>query len=313
MAEGAPQAVDMRVEVGGLALKNPVIAASGTFGYGLEMASYMDLNRLGGLVTKGVSLEPRAGNPPPRICETAGGMLNAIGLANIGLDAFIADKLSALAELDTCVIVNLYAESAGDFGELAARLDGRPGVAALELNVSCPNVKAGGMAFGVDPGAVTGAVAAARGATGLPLWVKLTPNVTSPVEIARAAEATGADAVSLINTIMGMAIDPVSRKPRLANVVGGLSGPAIKPVGLRMVWQVAGAVGIPVVGMGGIVSGSDAAEYMIAGATAVEAGTASFLDPARVLDIAEGLERFCGEQGVARVSELTGSLETPDG
>ncbi len=307
---------DMRVSLGGLELKNPVIAASGTFGYGREYSPFFDPARLGGLVVKGISLKPREGNPPPRIAETAGGMLNAIGLANLGVEAFIAEKLPWLARQDTAVVVNLYAESVDEFGELAGRLAGLDGVAALELNVSCPNVKAGGMAFGCDPGPVGQVTQAAVEAAGdTPVWVKLTPNVADPVPVALAAAQAGARAVCLINTLLGMAIDARTRKPVLANVFGGLSGPAIKPVGLRMVWQVRGTLaaqhpGVDLVGMGGIASGVDAAEYMLAGATAVQVGTASFSRPDACLMIAQELGQFCAEESVARVSDLTGGLNT---
>lgn len=289
-------------------LANPVIAASGTFGYGLEYAGQLDLAQMGGLVTKGVSLKPRVGNPPPRICETAAGMLNAIGLANVGLEVFLRDKLPALIPYGVPVVVNLYGESVEEFVALASVLDQATGVAALELNVSCPNVKEGGMAFGCTPGPVGQITAAVRAATRLPLWVKLTPNVADPVPMARAAEAAGADAVCLINTLLGVAIDAKSRRPKLGNVLGGLSGPAIKPVGLRMVWQVAKAVSIPVVGMGGIVSGEDAAEYLLAGASAVQVGTANFLDPAACIKVAQGLREFCQEQGIPDVNQLVGNL-----
>ncbi|MBI5523824.1 MAG: dihydroorotate dehydrogenase [Desulfarculus sp.] len=290
-------------------LKNPVIAASGTFGYGLEYAGQLDLAGLGGLVTKGVSLKPRQGNPPPRICETAAGMLNAIGLANVGLEVFLRDKLPALKPHGVPVVVNLYGESVAEFVELARALDQAPGVAALELNVSCPNVSGGGMAFGCHPGPVGEITSAVRAATALPLWVKLTPNVGDIVPIALAAQAAGADALSLINTLLGMAIDARSRRPRLGNIVGGLSGPAIKPVGLRMVWQVARAVSIPVVGMGGILSGEDAAEYLLAGASAVQVGTANFVDPGSCLRVAQELAAFCQAQGIADVNELKGGLK----
>ena len=299
---------NMAVNIGGLRLRNPVLAASGSFGYGREYADRVDFSRMGGLVTKGVSLEPRPGNRPPRICETACGMLNAIGLANVGLEAFLNEKLPFLAELDAAVAVNLYGEAVDEFARLARALDGRAGVAALELNVSCPNVKEGGMAFGVDPEAVGRVTRAVREATSLPVWVKLTPNVTDPAPMARAAEAAGADAVCLINTLLGMAIDARSRRPRLANLAGGLSGPAIKPVGLRMAHQVSQAVDLPVLGMGGIISGEDAAEYLLAGASAVQVGTGNFLDPGACPRIADELEAFCREQGIAEVSELTGGL-----
>ena len=301
----------LQTQVGKVALQNPIIAASGTFGYGLEFAPYLDLNRIGGLVTKGISLKPRQGNPPQRIWETASGMLNAIGLANVGLESFIKDKLPALAQLDCALIVNLYGEAEAEFAELARVLDRQEGIAALELNVSCPNVKCGGMAFGMDPQAVASVTRAVKAETGLPVWVKLTPNVTSPVAIAQAAAEAGADAISLINTLLGMAIDASTRKPRLANVVGGLSGPAIKPVALRMVWQVAQALPeVPVVGMGGIASGEDAAEYLIAGASAVQVGTGNFMDPSASARIADELAKFCQENDVTEVRQRIGSLQT---
>ena len=302
----------LKTRVGGLSLQTPIIAASGTFGYGLEFEPYLDLNRIGGLVTKGISLEAREGNPPQRIYETASGMLNAIGLANVGLQSFIKDKLPALRKLECAVIVNLYGEAESEFAELARALDSQEGIAALELNVSCPNVKAGGMAFGIDPQAVAGVTRAVKAETKLPVWVKLTPNVTSPVPIAQAAAKAGADAICLINTLLGMAIDARVRRPRLANVMGGLSGPAIKPVGLRMVWQVAQALpDMPVVGMGGIVNGEDAAEYLIAGASAVQVGTGNFTDPSACARIADELAKFCSENGVSDIKELIGSLQTP--
>jgi dihydroorotate dehydrogenase (NAD+) catalytic subunit len=307
-------APNMSVTVGGLTLANPVLAASGTFGYGREYTPHLDLTALGGLVTKGVSLKPRAGNAPPRIRETACGMLNAIGLANVGLEVFLKEKLPFLAGLKAkglAVVVNLYAESVAEFAELAGSLAeaGAAGVSALEVNVSCPNVKGGGMAFGVDPVAVAEVTReVARAVAGaLPVWVKLTPNVTDPVPLARAALENGAQAVSLINTLLGMAIDARTRRPRLANGYGGLSGPAIKPVGLRMVHQVARAIGgAAIVGLGGIMSGEDAAEYMLAGARAVQVGTASFVDPGACARIAGELMDFCREQGVADVNELVG-------
>ncbi|MCA1905822.1 MAG: dihydroorotate dehydrogenase [Desulfarculus sp.] len=305
------KSVDMAVTVGAdrpVRLKNPVIAASGTFGYGLEYADQLDLGAIGGFVTKGVSLKPRDGNPPPRICETAAGMLNAIGLANVGLEVFLGEKLPKLRKLDTAVVVNLYGEAVEEFAELARRLSEAGGVAALELNVSCPNVKAGGMAFGCAPGPVGEITAAVRAVTDLPVWVKLTPNVTDPVGIARAAAAAGADALCLINTLLGMAIDARRKRPRLANLYGGLSGPAIKPVALRMVHQVSRAVAIPVVGLGGIVTGEDAAEFLLAGASAVQVGTANFLDPAACLRVAAELEDFCADQGVTAVADLVGGL-----
>ena len=289
-------------------LKNPVIAASGTFGFGREFEEYLDLNAIGGLVTKGISLEPRKGNPPPRTWETSCGMLNAIGLANPGLKRFLAEKLPYLARLDCLVVVNLYAESLEEFAGLAARLDMADGVDVLEVNVSCPNVKGGGLAFGVDAGMVGRVTEAVRQNSQKPIWVKLTPNVADPAPMAKAAENAGADGISLINTLLAMAINARTGKPRLANVMGGLSGPAIKPVGLRMTYQAAKAVKIPVIGMGGIVSGEDAAEYLLAGASAVQVGTASFMDPGSLARIASELEAFCREQGLDRVENLVGGL-----
>ncbi|MEW5913365.1 MAG: dihydroorotate dehydrogenase [Thermodesulfobacteriota bacterium] len=306
----------MKVKVGGLELANPVLAASGTFGYGREYSPYLAPGAIGGLVTKGVSLRPRQGNPPPRIVETACGMLNAIGLANVGVEEFIKDKLPWLAQQPAAVVVNLYGESEDEFAELAGRLGGQPGVDALELNVSCPNVKAGGMAFGCDAGAVGRVTAAAKAAAGAtPVWVKLTPNVAEPTPMALAAAQAGASAVCLINTLLALAIDARTRRPRLANVVGGLSGPAIKPVGLRMVWQAAAALRrahpqVDVVGIGGIMSGVDAAEYMIAGARAVQVGTASFTEPGAAGRVAAELAAFCAEQNLTEVNELVASLQT---
>ena len=303
---------DLSVTLGGgrpVRLKNPLLAASGTFGYGAEFEEYLDLNDLGGLVTKGISLEPRQGNAPPRTWETSCGMLNAIGLANLGLERFLADKLPYLARMDCVVAVNLYAESVEEFAELSARLDVAEGVDVLEVNVSCPNVKGGGLAFGVDPDMVGRVTEAVRKNSEKPVWVKLTPNVADPSPMAKAAENAGADGISLINTLLAMAINARTRKPRLANVMGGLSGPAIKPVGLRMTFQAARAVGIPVIGMGGIVSGEDAAEYLLAGASAVQVGTANFMDPSSMLRIVSELEEFCREQGLDRVESLVGGLK----
>jgi dihydroorotate dehydrogenase (NAD+) catalytic subunit len=302
-------AVDMTVRLGALELRNPVLTASGTFASGREYADLVDVSRLGALVTKGVSLEPWPGNPSPRIAETASGMLNSIGLQNPGLDAFIERDLTWLAEQDVPVIVNVHGHSAEDFARICERLDPISCVAGFELNVSCPNVDAGGMAFGTSCEGVSAVTRAARAVTGKPLIVKLTPNVTDVVRIAKAAEDAGADAVSLINTLLGMAIDAETFRPKLGRVVGGLSGPAIKPVALRMVWQVAGAVRIPVVGMGGIMTPTDALEFMLAGATAVAVGTATFVDPDAVGRVADGIESFCRRHGITRAADLTGALE----
>ena len=283
---------NLGVTLAGLKLKNPVMTASGTFGYAREFEALMDLNRLGAIVVKGLALKPVKGNPPPRIVETACGMLNAIGLENVGVDAFAADKMPFLRTLAPPVIANIYGTSVEEYAALAERLDGIDGVAAVEVNISCPNVKAGGVVFGVDPVAAERVVRAVRERTRKPVIVKLSPNVTDITVIARSAEAGGADALSLINTITGMAIDIETRRPRLANITGGLSGPAIKPVALRMVWQVARTARVPVIGIGGIMRGEDAVEFLLAGATAVQVGTANFVNPRAALDIVAGIEAY---------------------
>ena len=299
---------DLAVDIGGICLKNPVLTASGTFGYGVEFEELVDLNRLGGIIVKGLSLSPAAGNPPPRIVETASGMLNAIGLENIGIDAFIRDKLPRLSGYETPVIVNTYATTMEAYAELAARIDREDQIAGIEVNISCPNVKAGGAAFGVDPQAAGSVVTAVRRNTKKPLIVKLSPNVTDIVCVARRVEDSGADAVSLINTITGMAVDIHTRRPKLGNVTGGLSGPAIKPVALRMVWQVAGAVKIPVIGIGGILSAEDVLEFMIAGATAVEIGTANFANPQVTMEIIDGLAQYMKTNNVERIQDIVKTL-----
>lgn len=299
---------DLAVDIGGICLKNPVLTASGTFGYGVEFESLVDLNRLGGIIVKGLSLAPAAGNPPPRIVETASGMLNAIGLENIGIDAFIRDKLPRLSGYETPVIVNTYATAEEAYAELAARIDREGQIAGIEVNISCPNVKAGGAAFGVDPQAAGRVVTAVRRNTKKPVIVKLSPNVTDIVCVARRVEDCGADAVSLINTITGMAVDIHTRRPKLGNVTGGLSGPAIKPVALRMVWQVAGAVEIPVIGIGGILSAEDVLEFMIAGATAVEIGTANFANPQVTMEIIDGLVQYMKTNKVERIRDIVKTL-----
>ena len=303
------QKPDMSVELAGIKMRNPVMTASGTFGYGAEFADYMELEAIGAMITKGLSLKPKAGNPTPRIVETPGGMLNAIGLQNVGIDAFIAQKLPYLASVATPVIVNLYGNSLEEYGEVAARLDGLPGVAGIEVNISCPNVKQGGIVFGTDPAAAQEVVRLVRKNSSKPMIVKLSPNVTDVVAMAKACADAGADALSLINTLTGMAIDLDRRRPILANVTGGLSGPAIKPVALRMVWQVAKAVQIPIIGIGGIMNGRDALEFMLAGATAVQVGTASFLDPSASQRIAREMEQYLTEKGIASVASMIGSLE----
>ncbi|MEA3544300.1 MAG: dihydroorotate dehydrogenase [Thermodesulfobacteriota bacterium] len=300
---------EMAVEIAGLKLKNPVMPASGTFGYGEEYAPYLDLNQLGAVVTKGMSLNPKAGNNTPRICETVSGMLNAIGLQNVGVDAFIKDKMPFLLKYDTPVIVNFFGNTQDEYGEVAARLNEVPGVAALEMNISCPNVKHGGIVFGTDPKAAFEVVSLVRKRTTKPLIVKLTPNVTDIQITARAAEDAGADALSLINTLTGMAVDVKTRKPRLANTIGGLSGPAIRPIAVRLVHQVVQAVQVPVIGIGGISRAMDALEFLIVGARAVQVGTANFVDPNAMATIINDLEDFCREEGIADINDLIGTLE----
>ena len=299
---------DLRVTIGGVVFKNPVLTASGTFGYGKEFAPYVNLHHLGGVVVKGISLEPRRGNPPPRIVETAGGMLNAIGLENVGVDRFIAEKMPYLRETGTRVIVNILGDSLEEYQTLAKRLSEVEGISGLEVNISCPNVKKGGVAFGTDPAMAEAVTRAVCAQTTLPVIVKLSPNVTDIAQIARAVEAGGAQAVSLINTLLGMAIDAKSRRPRLANIVGGLSGPAIKPIALRMVWQVAQAVKIPVIGIGGITTTEDALEFLLAGATAIEVGTANFVNPRASQEIVEGLGRYVMENRLEGIREVIGGL-----
>jgi dihydroorotate dehydrogenase (NAD+) catalytic subunit len=306
----ATSTVDLRVKIGPLELRNPVMTASGTFGYAKEFESLVDLNRLGAIIVKGLSLKPSKGNPPPRIVETPCGMLNAIGLENVGIDAFVAEKLPFLRGLRTPILANIYGTSTEEYAELAARLDDLDGVAGIEVNISCPNVKAGGVAFGVDPRAACNVVQAVRQRTAKLLVVKLTPNVTDITEIARCVQDSGADALSLINTITGMAIDIETRRPRLANITGGLSGPAIRPVALRMVWQVARIAKVPVIGIGGIVKTEDALEFLIAGATAVQIGTANFINPRATTDIVEGLHAFLAQRSIPKVTDIIGTLIT---
>ena len=303
--------VDLRVSIGDLQLANPVMTASGTFASGKEYADFVDLGRLGAIVTKGVSLDPWTGNASPRIAETASGMLNSIGLQNPGVEAFAANDLRWLAvhSPDTPIIVNVSGHTAAEYGAVIDRLEHEANVAAYELNISCPNVDAGGMAFGTDCAAAESVVASCRSRTSRPIIVKLSPNVTDITSVALAAEAAGADAISLINTLLGMAIDIDTRRPKLARTVGGLSGPAIKPVAVRMVWQVATAVGIPVVGMGGIMSSDDVVEFLMAGASAVAIGTANFVDPTSAMRVLDGLEAWCRANDVSRVAALTGSVE----
>lgn len=299
---------DLNVKIGPLELKNPVMTASGTFGYGREYAPLVDLNELGAIVVKGLSLKPRAGNPPPRIVETPCGMLNAIGLANIGIETFLEEKLPKLRGLDTHVIVNIYGHHIDEYGELAAALKGVEGVSAIEVNISCPNVEQGGMAFGIDPVMSAKVTERVLDRTDKPVIVKLSPNVTDIRVIARAVEEAGAHALSLINTLTGMVIDVETRTPMLANITGGLSGPAIRPIAVHMVYQVAQTVKIPVIGIGGIMDWRDAMEFLIAGARAVQVGTANFSNPRATLDIIEGLRRFCEEKDIDGIEDVIGRL-----
>lgn len=299
----------MHVNIGGIELKNPVMTASGTFGYAREFERLMDLNRLGAIIVKGLSLEPSRGNPPPRILETPCGMLNAIGLENVGLEAFVKEKLPVLKMIEPPVFVNIYGKSMADYAELASRLEDIEEVSGIEVNISCPNVKRGGMAFGAYPESAAQVIRVVRKSTTRPLMVKLSPNVTDITEIARSVEGEGADSISLINTITGMAIDIETRRPKLANITGGLSGPAIRPVALRMVWQVAQVVKIPVIGVGGIMTAKDALEFLIAGAVAVQVGTANFINPHVTIDIIEGIEAFLVEKNITDLADVIGTLK----
>jgi dihydroorotate dehydrogenase (NAD+) catalytic subunit len=304
----SPHEIDLGVRVGALELSNPILSASGTFGYGLEFAHLAPLDRFGGLVTKGLSLEPRLGNPPQRICETAGGMLNSIGLQNIGIRRFLDHVLPGLADYPAKVVVNLFGTTLDEYVRLAELVEPEPGIAAVELNVSCPNVKRGGMEFGHDPDMLGELVRRVRAATGKPLIVKLSPNVTSPAGIALAARQAGADALSAINTLIGMAIDTRSRRPRLHTVKGGLSGPAIKPIALRIVYDVARGSGLPVIGIGGVESVDDVLEYLLAGASAVQVGTALFRDPRTAARLVDDLRQRLYEDGVAAARDLIGAV-----
>lgn len=300
---------DLRVNIGKLGLKNPVMTASGTFGYGPEYADFVELSEIGGIIVKGTTLNPRQGNDYPRMAETASGMLNCVGLQNKGVDYFCEHIYPEIKDIDTNMIVNVSGSSPEDYAECAARIDALDNIPAIELNISCPNVKDGGMAFGVTCEGAARVVRAVRKSYHKTLIVKLSPNVTDITEIARAVEAEGADSVSLINTLMGMAIDIEKRKPMLSINTGGLSGPAVKPVALRMVWQVAKAVGIPVVGLGGICNANDAIEFMLAGASAIEIGTANFLDPQVTVKVKNGINEWLDKHGCKSVTEIIGQLE----
>ena len=305
--------IDLRVSLGRLSLRNPVMTASGTFGYAREFAQLVNLHRLGAVVVKGISLRPRPGNPPPRVVETACGMLNAIGLENVGLQGFLAGKMEFLRGINSRIIVNILGDSVEEYGLLAEKLTGVGGIDALEVNISCPNVKKGGVAFGTDPVMAAEVTRTVCARTDLPVIVKLSPNVTDIAVMARAVEDGGADAVSLINTLIGMAVDINRRRPRLANIIGGLSGPAIKPVALRMVWQTARAVSIPVIGIGGIATAEDALEFLIAGASAIQVGTANFYQPGTSESIIDGLVDYLVSQGESSIHSIVGTLQTESG
>ena len=302
----------LEVEVGGIRMKNPVMTASGTFGYGEEFSPFIDLDKLGAMVLKGITLKPKMGNPPPRIIETPSGMLNAIGLQNVGVEMLIKEKLPHLQKFNTPVIINISGDTIEEYIELARRLgevSKEMGVAGLEVNISCPNVKKGGIVWGTDAKATYKIVSSIRKITPLPLIAKLTPNVTDIKTIAQAAEEAGADALSLINTLVGMAIDIDSRKPKLANISGGLSGPAVKPVALWLVWQVFQTVKIPVIGIGGILKVEDALEFIIAGARVIEVGTANFVNTGATIEIIEEIEKYLTENNIKDVNELVGSMK----
>ena len=301
--------VDLTVNIGHLKLKNPVMTASGTFGYGEEYSEFVDLNVLGAVVAKGISLKPMEGNPSPRICETPCGMLNAIGLQNVGLKKFLKEKLPYLRKFDTRVIVNVFGNTINEYVKLSKALD-NAGVDAIELNVSCPNVKKGGMIFGTDKKALAGLIAKVRQSVNKAILItKLSPNVSNIQEFSRIAEDAGSDALSLINTIPAIAIDIETRKPKLANITGGLSGPAIKPIAVRMVWEASKAVKIPVIGIGGIINAEDAIEFILAGATAIEVGTANFVNPRATIEITKGIEAYLQRKGILDVKDIIGGMD----
>ena len=302
--------MNLSVEIGKIKMKNPVMTASGTFGSGQELSDIVDLNKLGAIVVKGTSIKPWKGNPYPRTAETPAGMLNAIGLQNDGVDDFIEKKLPFLMQFDTPVIVNIVGQAVEDYAEVARKLEGIDGVSGVEINISCPNVKEGCLAFGTTPEGTASVVRAVRAATSLTVITKLSPNVTDVVSMAKAAVDAGTDAISLINTLLGTAINPWTRTFRLANIVGGLSGPAVKPVALRMVWQVAQAVDVPIIGMGGIVTALDAVEFLLAGATAIAVGTGTFVNPLATVEIAEGIASYMEKMKISDVRELIGSVKS---
>jgi len=300
----------MRVDLAGIALRNPVLTASGTFGYGTELAPFLDLTRIGGFVAKSLTLEPRSGNPPPRIAETPSGMLNAISIENIGVEAFIAERLPALPE-GVVVIASCFGTEPADYARLAARLSESPRVAGIEINASCPHVKSGGIEFGQDPALLAELMKTVRAATHLPLLAKLSPNVTRIADMAKVCEDAGVDGLTLINAVQAMEVDVETRRPVLKNILGGLSGPAIRPIALRMVWQASRAVKIPICGVGGILTPEDAIKFLLCGATAVQVGTANYMNPMASAEIVEGIEAYAQRHGVSRVSDLIGCLDAP--
>jgi len=308
LSKGNNPLPDLRVNIGSLEIANPVMTASGTFGYAREFENLMNLQRLGAVIVKGISLHPRVGNPPPRIVETACGMLNAIGLQNVGVDRFITEKMKYLAGLNVPVIVNILGDSLAEYEEITKRLAGVPGVAGIEVNISCPNVKKGGVAFGTDPTMAAAVTSIVKKMATVPVMVKLSPNVSDITLIARAVEEGGADSISLINTLIGMAIDLKTRQPVLANVIGGLSGPAIKPVALRMVYEVAKVVSVPVIGIGGIESADDALEFMLAGASAVQIGTANFVNPRASEEVVDGINAYAVSEKLTSIRSIIGGL-----
>jgi dihydroorotate dehydrogenase (NAD+) catalytic subunit len=301
--------LDLTVDLAGIPLRNPVLTASGTFGYGLELAPFFDLRRIGGFVAKSLTLEPRHGNPPPRIAETSAGMLNSISLENVGVDAFVAEKLPRLPAGVT-VVASVFETEIDRYAEVCKRLTGVPKVAGIEINASCPHVKSGGIEFGQDPRVLAELVRAVRRATSLPLLAKLSPNVTDIAEMGRVCEAEGADGLTLINAVQALDVDLATRRPLLWNGLGGLSGPAIRPIALRMVWQCARAVRIPICGVGGISSAEDALKFLLCGATAVQVGTANYLNPLAALEVVEGIEAWCKDHGADRIRDLVGTLES---
>ncbi len=309
-AKAPDLAPDLSVRLGPLTLKNPVMVASGTFGYGEEYTDFLDLKKLGAVVVKGISLTPRAGNPPPRLVETPSGLINSIGLENVGIETFLNAKLPFLRLQQVPVIVNIFGNSLEEYAELASRLDGLDGIVALEINISCPNVKKGGMLFGTSPETAAAVVRTVRRGTTLPLITKLTPNVTRIAEIARAAAEAGSDILSCINTVAAMAVDVFSRRPKLANIIGGLSGPAIKPIALRCTYEVLQAVACPVIGIGGIMKATDALEFLLLGVRAVQVGTANLVNPRASIEIIEGIKRFLEVEGLHRLDDFIGTLDT---